>query len=54
MAIDSTTEANKAPLSCLYSLDVYAQLQKDFLSDAVKNIYILNNFRPIRNWDTRN
>ena len=23
MAIDSTTEANKAPLSCLYSLGVY-------------------------------
>jgi hypothetical protein len=53
-ANDSTTEANKAPLSSLYSLDVYAQLQKDFLSDAVENIYILNNFRPIRNWDTRN
>ncbi len=33
---------------------VISQLQKDFLSDADKTIYILNNFQPIRNWDTRN
>ncbi len=54
-AIDSTTEANKAPLSSLYSLDVYefkaektlfmsswhiSQLQKDVSICTEQNFYI--------------